>query len=50
MGSYLVVLAVAVHHPVFAIGANLQFEAGDIIRLVRLFRDGSLGGDAGQNL
>lgn len=50
MGSYLVVLAVAVHHPVLTIGANLQFEASDIIRLVRLFRDGSLGGDAGQNL
>lgn len=44
------VLAVAVDHPVLTIGADLQFEAGDIIRLVRLFRDGSLRGDAGQNL
>lgn len=48
--SYLVVLAMAVDHPVLAIGADLQFEAVDIIRFLRLFRDGSLGGNASQNL
>lgn len=50
VGPYLVVLAVAVDHPVLAIGADLQFEAGDIIGPVCRFRNGSLGGNAGQNL
>lgn len=31
---YLVILAMSVDHPVFPIGADLQFEGGDIIGLL----------------
>lgn len=36
LGTYLVVLAVPVHHPVLAVGADLQLEVGDVVRLLRL--------------
>lgn len=44
------VLAVPVHHPVLSVGADLQFECGDIIGLLSLLGNGSLCGDARQNL
>lgn len=47
---YLVVLAVSVHHPVLAIGADFQFEGGDMVRLLSLSGNSSLCGDARQNL
>lgn len=46
----LVVLAMPVHHPVLSIGADLQFEGGDIVGLLSLFRYGSLCGNPCQNL
>lgn len=36
LATYLVVLAVPVHHPVLAVGADLQLEVGDVVRLLRL--------------
>lgn len=48
--SYLVVLAVPVHHPVLSVSAELQFEGGDIIRLGGFLGDRSLCGDPCQNL
>lgn len=48
--SYLVVFAVPVDHPVLSVGADLQFEGGDIVGLLSLFGNGALRGDAGQNL
>lgn len=50
MNAYLVVLAVPVHHPVLAVGADLQLEGGDVVGLLRLLGNGPLCGDAGQNL
>lgn len=49
LGTYLVVLAVPVHHPVLAVGADLQLEVGDVVRLLRLLGDGALCGDARQD-
>lgn len=43
--AYLVVLAVAIHHPVFSVCADLQLEGGDVVRLLRFLRDGALCGD-----
>lgn len=48
--AYLVVLAVPVDHPVLPVGADLQFEGGDVVRLLCLFGNGPLCGDASQNL
>lgn len=48
--AYLVVLAMAVDHPVLAIGADLQFKGGDVVGLLRLLGNGPLCGDARQNL
>lgn len=47
--AYLVVLAVPVHHPVLAVGADLQLEVGDVVGLLRLLGNGALRGDARQN-
>lgn len=47
--AYPVVLAVSVHHPVLSVGADLQFEGGDVVRLLSLFGNGSLCSDACQN-
>lgn len=47
--AYLVVLAVPVHHPVLAVGADLQLEVGDIVGLLRLLGNGALCSDARQN-
>lgn len=44
------VLPMPVHHPVLAIGAELQFEGGDVVRLLSLFGDGALCGYTSQNL
>lgn len=44
------VLAVPVDHPVLAVGADLQFEGGDVVGLLRLLGNGALGGDARQDL
>ena len=44
------VLAVAVHHPVLSVGADLQLEAGDVVELLSLFGDGPLRGNPRQNL
>lgn len=44
------VLAVPVDHPVLAVGADLQFEGGDVVGLLRLLGNGALGGYARQNL
>lgn len=43
------VLAVPVHHPVLAVGADLQLEVGDVVGLLRLLGDGALRDDARQN-
>lgn len=47
---YLVVLAVAVHHPVLSIGADLQLEGCDVVGLLRFLGYGTLCGNTGQNL
>lgn len=47
--AYLVVFAVPVHHPVLSVGADFQFESGDVVRLQRLLGDGPLGGNSSQN-
>lgn len=47
--AYLVVLAVPVHHPVLAIGADLQLEVGDVVGLLRLLGNSALRGNACQN-
>lgn len=47
--AYLVVLAVPVHHPVLAVGADLQLEVGDVVGLLRLLGNGALRDDARQN-
>lgn len=47
--TYLVVLAVPVHHPVLAVGADLQLEVGDVVGLLRFLGNGALRGDARQN-
>ena len=47
---YLVVFAMPVDHPVLPVGADLQFEGGDVVRLLCLFGNGPLCGDARQNL
>lgn len=44
------VLSVSVDHPVLPVGADLQFEGGDIVGLLRLLRNGSLCGNARQHL
>lgn len=44
------VLAVSVDHPVLAVGADLNLEGGDVVRLLGFFRNGALGGDARQHL
>lgn len=44
--AYLVILAMPVDHPVFAVGADLQLEGGDIVSLQSFLRNGALGGDA----
>lgn len=44
------VLAVPVHHPVFPVGADLQFEGGDVVGLLSLLGNGPLCGDTRQNL
>lgn len=44
------VLAVPVDHPVLAVGADFQFEGGDVVGLLRLLGNGALGGDARQDL
>lgn len=49
LGTHLVVLAVPVHHPVLAVGADFQLEVGNVVRLLRLLGDGALRGDASQN-
>lgn len=49
MKSYLVVLAVPVDHPVLPVGADLQLEGGDVVRLLRLLRNGALCGNARKN-
>lgn len=50
MGSpYLVVLAVSVDHPVLPVGANFQFEGGDVVGLLGVLGDGTLGGDASEH-
>lgn len=41
--AYLVVFAVPVHHPIFSVGADLQFESGDVVRLQSLLGNGPLG-------
>lgn len=46
---YLVVLAVSVYHPVLSIGADLQLEGGDVVGLLGILGDGTLGGDAGEH-
>lgn len=43
------VLAVSVHHPVLAVGADLQLEVGHVVRLLCLLGDGALRGDACQD-
>ena len=48
--AYLVVLAVPVDHPVLPVGADLQFEGGDVVRLLCLFANSPLCSDARQNL
>lgn len=47
---HLVALPVAVDHPVFSIGADLQLEGIDKVGLVRFLGDGPLGGNSCQNL
>lgn len=50
MGSpYLVVLAVSVDHPVLPVGADFQLERGDVVGLLGILGDGTLGGDAGKH-
>lgn len=49
LSAYLVVLAVSVHHPVLAVGADLQLEGGNVVRLLCLLGDGALRGDACQD-
>lgn len=46
MQPYLVILPMSVDHPVLSIGADLQLEGGDVIGLLRLLGDSTLGGDA----
>lgn len=48
--SYLVILAMPVDHPVLPIGADFQFEGGDVVGLLCLFGNGPLCGNACQNL
>lgn len=48
--SYLVILAMPVDHPVLPIGADFQFEGGDVVGLLGLFGNGPLCGNACQNL
>lgn len=43
------VLAMPIDHPVFPVGADLQLEGGDVVRLLSLFGNGPLGGNARQN-
>lgn len=47
---YLVVLAMAVHHPVLSVGADLQLEGCDVVGLLRFLGYGTLCGNTGQNL
>lgn len=44
------ILAMSVDHPVLPIGADLQLEGGDVVSLLSFLRNGSLGGDACENL
>lgn len=44
------ILAVSVDHPVLPVGADLQLEGGDVVGLLRLLGNGTLRGDARQNL
>lgn len=39
-----------VHHPVLPVGADLQFEGGDVVRLLSLLGHGALCGNPCQNL
>lgn len=43
-------LAMSVDHPVLPVGADFQFEGGDVVGLLRLLGNGALCGDARQNL
>lgn len=47
--AHLVVLAMSVHHPVLAVGADLQLEVGNVVGLLCLLGDGALRGDACQD-
>lgn len=49
-GPYLMVFAVPIDHPVLSISADFQFEGGDVVGLMGLLRNGSLGSDPGQYL
>lgn len=40
----------SVDHPVLPIGADFQFEGGDVVGLLGLFGNGPLCGNACQNL
>lgn len=44
------ILAVSVDHPVLSVGADLQFEGSDIVRLLSFLGDGTLHGDACEHL
>lgn len=49
-GPYLMVFAVPIDHPVLSISADFQFEGGDVVGLMGLLGNGSLGSDPGQYL
>lgn len=44
------VFAVSVDHPVFSVRADLQFEGGNKVILLRFLRNGALCGNAGKHL
>lgn len=44
------ILAVSVDHPVLPVGADLQLEGGDVVRLLSFLGNGALGGDAREHL
>lgn len=47
--TYFVVLPVAVHHPVLAVGADLQFVRPDVVAVLRFSGNGALRSDGCQH-